>query len=467
MKKFLLALTLAAAGLCAVSCYNDSAVWDEIETLKSRMAALEKAYSELTDYKTIMQNMEAVKSIVQNADGSYTINFFNADPITIANGSAGVAGKDGATPSFKIDNGQWYVSYDDGATWTLIGEAAGNSLFQNAYMDGEDYFVIVLLDGTQVRIPLKGGGGPGGEGGGQGGEGGGQGGEQSGYEAWLGTWTLQGNSVTLAQKVKDQSFTMTDNNGLNAEITYNSEGTISLKYPSGGQIGTMSDGSKILIRGYASSWVSSSAGDVMVTWTLSADKTTATAVAGSGMTGVYVYAYLTSSSYTTNFGNKSIVATMTKVSGGDQGGQGGGDSGSVSFNDWIGDWTLQGQTCTIVSKEDGESLQISCGILHTVLTYKSDGSVDLAYPTYGWLGVDEAQSNYYFSVTDTANGWATVQDGEVVATWTLSGDKKTATVSPASGFKNAYIYAYDASDNYLGYTSVFGQKGIFANMTKN
>mgnify|MGYP002869395377 CR=1 FL=1 len=126
MKKFLLALTLAAAGLCAVSCYNDSAVWDEIETLKSRMAALEKAYSELTDYKTIMQNMEAVKSIVQNADGSYTINFFNADPITIANGSAGVAGKDGATPSFKIDNGQWYVSYDDGATWTLIGEAAGN-----------------------------------------------------------------------------------------------------------------------------------------------------------------------------------------------------------------------------------------------------------------------------------------------------------------------------------------------------
>ena len=43
-------------------------------------------------------------------------------------GQEGVHGKDGQngkTPEFKIENGDWYVSYDDGVSWNLIGKATG------------------------------------------------------------------------------------------------------------------------------------------------------------------------------------------------------------------------------------------------------------------------------------------------------------------------------------------------------
>ncbi len=143
--------------------------------------------------------------------------------------------------------------------------------------------------------------------------------------------------------------------------------------------------------------------------------------------------------------------------------------GTPSFSDWVGTWTLQGQTCTIVSNVDGESLKISCGSLYAVLTYNSeDGSVDLAYPypDYGgWIGADNSGNNYYLRVTNTSNQWASPVDGDIVASWAFS-TKKTATVTPGSGFKAGYITAYDSSNSYLGYTSVFGQKNVFANMTK-
>ena len=458
---------MVAAGLCAVSCYDDSDLWDEIDTLKSRMTSIERAYDELTSYKTILQNMEAVESIVQNADGSYTINFFNADPITIANGAtgetgaAGQDGQDGVTPSFKIEDGQWYVSYDNGESWQTLGEAAGNSLFQDAYMDGEDTFVIVLLDGTEVRIPLRGGGGPGGGGG----EGPGGGGEQGGnnYEAWLGTWSYANNTVTLAEKVNGQSYTMTDSDGLDVEIAYNSDGTISLQYPTSGYVGTMSNGNKIYIRGYASNWVTSSVGDVLVTWTLSEDKNTGTAQAADGISRVYAYCYDSSNTYAgyvSSFGSGNLAGNLTKVSGG--GGGGGGEQSG--YKAWLGTWALAGKTVTISEKVSGESLQVVTGGVKLVLTYNSDGTVSFNYPTYGWVGRDSDSNDYYFNATTTSGGWASQEEGDLVATWTLSGS--TATIAVATGLSKGYIYAYDAEENYLGYVSDFGQSNMLVSMTK-
>ena len=40
-------------------------------------------------------------------------------------GTDGSNGQDGITPQLKIDNGYWYVSYDNGATWTQFGKATG------------------------------------------------------------------------------------------------------------------------------------------------------------------------------------------------------------------------------------------------------------------------------------------------------------------------------------------------------
>ena len=40
-------------------------------------------------------------------------------------GEPGAPGKDGVTPQLKIENDYWYVSYDNGATWTQLGKATG------------------------------------------------------------------------------------------------------------------------------------------------------------------------------------------------------------------------------------------------------------------------------------------------------------------------------------------------------
>lgn len=40
-------------------------------------------------------------------------------------GANGQDGKDGITPQLKIEDGYWYISYDNGATWTQLGKATG------------------------------------------------------------------------------------------------------------------------------------------------------------------------------------------------------------------------------------------------------------------------------------------------------------------------------------------------------
>ena len=42
-------------------------------------------------------------------------------------GQDGADGKDGITPLLKIENGYWYISYDNGATWTESGKATGDN----------------------------------------------------------------------------------------------------------------------------------------------------------------------------------------------------------------------------------------------------------------------------------------------------------------------------------------------------
>ena len=42
-------------------------------------------------------------------------------------GVNGKDGKDGITPQLKIEDGYWYLSYDNGATWQKLGKATGNN----------------------------------------------------------------------------------------------------------------------------------------------------------------------------------------------------------------------------------------------------------------------------------------------------------------------------------------------------
>ena len=96
-------------------------------------------------------------------------------------GEDGQDGKDGITPQLKIEEGYWYISYDNGATWTQLGKATGedgkdgkdgangadgkdgqngadgkdgqdgDSMFQSVTQD-DNYVYFTLADGTVIKI---------------------------------------------------------------------------------------------------------------------------------------------------------------------------------------------------------------------------------------------------------------------------------------------------------------------------
>ncbi|MBR2367884.1 MAG: leucine-rich repeat protein [Alistipes sp.] len=89
-------------------------------------------------------------------------------------GVNGADGKDGITPQLKIENDYWYISYDNGTSWTQLGKATGedgkdgqngtngtngddgkdgDSFFQSVDTSNSEYVVFTLADGTQIQLP--------------------------------------------------------------------------------------------------------------------------------------------------------------------------------------------------------------------------------------------------------------------------------------------------------------------------
>lgn len=81
-------------------------------------------------------------------------------------GSDGQDGEDGITPKLKIENGYWFISYDDEKTWTKLGKATGedgkdgedgingDSMFSGVDCEtSTDYVIFTLSDGTQIKLP--------------------------------------------------------------------------------------------------------------------------------------------------------------------------------------------------------------------------------------------------------------------------------------------------------------------------
>ena len=80
-------------------------------------------------------------------------------------GKDGEDGKDAIAPQLKIENGYWYISYDNGATWEQLGKATGedgvdgingedgDSFFQSVDTSNDEYVIFTLEDGTQIKLP--------------------------------------------------------------------------------------------------------------------------------------------------------------------------------------------------------------------------------------------------------------------------------------------------------------------------
>lgn len=96
-------------------------------------------------------------------------------------GKDGVDGKDGITPKLKIEDDWWYISYDEGQSWTKLSKAkgedgkdgqngadgkdgkdgvdgkdginGGDSFFKSVDTTNKDFIVFTLSDGSQLKLP--------------------------------------------------------------------------------------------------------------------------------------------------------------------------------------------------------------------------------------------------------------------------------------------------------------------------
>lgn len=68
-------------------------------------------------------------------------------------GNDGVDGINGITPQFKIENGYWFVSYDNKQTWTQLGKATGDSGLNGT--DGDNFFKGVSIEDGYVCFILN------------------------------------------------------------------------------------------------------------------------------------------------------------------------------------------------------------------------------------------------------------------------------------------------------------------------
>ena len=72
-------------------------------------------------------------------------------------GEDGADGKDGVTPLLKIEEGYWYISYDNGLSWNKLDKATGtdgkdgDSFFRSVTQDEKKVY-ITLTDGTEFTL---------------------------------------------------------------------------------------------------------------------------------------------------------------------------------------------------------------------------------------------------------------------------------------------------------------------------
>ena len=75
-------------------------------------------------------------------------------------GEPGAPGEDGVTPLLKIEDDFWYVSYDNGQTWTKLDKSKGedgkdgDSFFEDVDED-EQFVYFIMADGTRITLPKQ------------------------------------------------------------------------------------------------------------------------------------------------------------------------------------------------------------------------------------------------------------------------------------------------------------------------
>ena len=199
--------------LCAVlllsltACQYDE-IWDKLRDHEQRIEQLEKQCRELNSnidavqkiLQALQQNdyvTEVMKIMEDGVEVGYSITFAKGGTVTIYHGTDGADGSDGSTPNigikkasdgayywtvddewltddngnmipatvsdpdanyitpqFRVADGVWYVSYDNGNSWRQLPdpECQGRGLIVSIDNTDEDYLVVTLSNGEKVSL---------------------------------------------------------------------------------------------------------------------------------------------------------------------------------------------------------------------------------------------------------------------------------------------------------------------------
>ena len=143
MRKIFGFLMILLAGISQTGCeYDDAGLWDEMEDVKNRVTALEKAVEKTnSNIEALQAIVEALQknvyvTTVQTTSNGYIISFSDGSSATISNGIDGKDGINGTNApviSVKLDSdGNYYWTID--GEWLLVN---GSKVRANG-IDGED-----------------------------------------------------------------------------------------------------------------------------------------------------------------------------------------------------------------------------------------------------------------------------------------------------------------------------------------
>ena len=137
MRRFYSFLCLPLLIMAASSCqFDDTDLQNSIDDLTSRVEALEnfqeQVQGDIASLQDIISKLDSsvtVNNVVDNGDGSWTINFSDGTSVTISNGRDG---EDGLTPpSITVveEDGKYYWAYEDAdGTTDFILDDEGNRI---------------------------------------------------------------------------------------------------------------------------------------------------------------------------------------------------------------------------------------------------------------------------------------------------------------------------------------------------
>ncbi|MBO5815708.1 MAG: hypothetical protein J6R30_06305 [Bacteroidales bacterium] len=96
-----------------------------------------------------------VISVKQDSDGKW---YWTLDGEWLTDGKGNkipAISNDDVTPSFKIENGYWFLSYDGGKNWNEMGPADGidGDLLLSAVRYDDKFIYLTMADGTVIDLP--------------------------------------------------------------------------------------------------------------------------------------------------------------------------------------------------------------------------------------------------------------------------------------------------------------------------